>query len=300
MRNSSTSCVIGTAIAIFILAGIAFLVNLLIYQYPGNNYFPPYSTYIAFVLLLIYLGHALQRGRTGRLASMIKEIIYFFLVMSLIAYATNAIQYTPFPPIDKQIIAIERSIHINMATIISWTHKHNVFTNVLAFIYDSLPYQMSYFPLFVIGIRGLQAKTPHFPELREYYFLLLFSALIGFSIYYFFPTTAPASLITSPYFGPAQKATGLKFSQIHHYIQPTTLDGGMIALPSFHAIWAWLCLYLLRGWPLAFIIMLPVNILLVASCVLLGWHYPMDILGSLIIILISHWAYCFCKKQALI
>jgi membrane-associated phospholipid phosphatase len=115
------------------------------------------------------------------------------------------------------------------------------------------------------------------------------SLLIGFIVYYFFPTTAPASVLHSDYFIKEQLATGLKFTQIHQYIQPTTLDGGLIAFPSFHVIWAWLCLYLIRSWFVVFYVFLFINILLIFSCVMLGWHYFLDIILSFLILLFCHY-----------
>lgn len=284
MRTSDGVCILSSAVTLIVLSVFGILINYFYYQYPGNNYFPPNTPMIAISLLLMYGGFSLQFGYASRPARLLKEVVYFFLVMVILAFATNAAQYTPFPLIDKQLVIYESTFGINLEAIIAWSHSMPVFKKLLALIYDSLPLQMSYIPLLVIAANRINL-------IREYYFLLLFSALIGFTFYYFFPTAAPASVIDSPYFSMAQKATGLKFHQIHHYIKPTTLEGGMIALPSFHVIWAWFCLYLLRGWPLAFAIMLPINILLVASCVLLGWHYPVDLLGSLIVIIAAHGFY---------
>jgi len=134
---------------------------------------------------------------------------------------------------------------------------------------------------------------------HEFYFLLLVSMIIGFVFYYFFPTMAPSSVIDSPYFLEEQRATALKFSQIHHYLQPTTIEGGLIAMPSFHVIWAYLCLYALRGWPILCGILFPVNCLLALACILLGWHYPIDLVGSIVVILMSQaiLRYCYRKSQ---
>jgi len=237
----------------------------------------------------MYYGFSLQNGRTSKPALILKEVMYFFTVTAVLVFATNAAQYTPFPTIDQQIINLEAQWNINISEIIAWTHSHPLLQKVLACTYDTLPLQMCFLPLIVIA-------TMRFHLLSEYYFLLLVSCLLGFTFYYFFPTIAPASMIDSQYFHAEQLATGLKFKQIHHYIQPATLEGGMIAMPSFHAIWAWFCLYLLREWRIAFAVLLPVNLLLVASCVLLGWHYPLDLAGSLIIILIAHSAFYVCRK----
>jgi hypothetical protein len=290
MQRSTTHYILLTALALFLLSTAAIFVNFFSYHYPGNNYFPPHTLYIIVILILMYTGFLLQFGRNSQMAFYLKEIIYFFIVMAIIALATNATQYTPFPPIDQQILNFEESLGIDLKAILAWTHTKPTFKHSLNIIYDTLPYQMTYLPLVIIA-------TKRWSIIREYYFLLLFSALIGFSFYYFFPTTAPSSIIQSPYFSTSQHATALKFMQIHQHIPPSTLNGGLIALPSFHVIWAWLCLYLLKSWPLAFFILLPMNLLLVGSCVLLGWHYPLDILGGIIVICISHAAYTvFCSK----
>ncbi len=290
MQTKITSCNFYAAIAVVLLSIVALSINSLFYQYPGNNYFPHEGYLMLFSLVLMYSGFTLQFGRVNQLTLMLKEALYFFLVMTVIAVATNAMQYTPFPVIDHHIVAFESLFHLNMKSIVAWTNSHPVFTPLLARIYDTLPLQMCYLPLLVIAAK-------RFNLVREYYFLLLSSALIGFTFYYFFPTTAPASVIDSSFFSEAQRATGLKFQQLHHYIQPSTIEGGMIALPSFHVVWAWFGLYLVRGWPIAFGILLPVNILLVASCVLLGWHYPIDILGSLVIIAMAHGLHHFFHER---
>ena len=291
-NHLSTRPIIYAAIVLLLLAFSAFAINFFYYRYPGNNYFPIHTPFIALSLLLMYLGSILQFGHTSKLAARLKEVIIFFIIMSLLAIATNAVQFTPFPTIDQKILSYETSHHIDSTGIMLWTNNRPLLKELLEFIYDTLPYQMSYLPLLIIA-------AGQFHYVREYYFLLLLTAIIGFTFYYFFPTTAPASIIASPLFSEAQRATGLKFMQIHHYLQPTTLQGGMIALPSFHTIWAWGCLLLLRGYPILFMLMLPVNLLLIASCVLLGWHYPFDLLGSVIVIVLAHSMFYYSQKKRL-
>lgn len=65
----------------------------------------------------------------------------------------------------------------------------------------------------------------------------------------------------------------------------------MISFPSFHVIWAWLCLYLVRQWRWVFILLLTMNFVLMVSCVLLGWHYCIDLAGSAVVIFLSHLLY---------
>ncbi|MCL9685588.1 phosphatase PAP2 family protein [Legionella maioricensis] len=273
---------------ILFLSIIALLVNYFIYQFPGNNFFPDDMTLLTIIIIITNMGLILLFGKNSRASNSGLEFFYFFIIMSVVAFATNAVQLTPFPTIDKKIISLEELLGINVSSIMIWTKEHSNLKTLLGIIYDSLPYQMSILPLIVIA-------TGRFYLLKEYYFLLLITTLLGFSFYYFFPTSAPASIINSPYFSSAQMATGLKFYQIHHYIIPTTNEGGLIALPSFHTIWALLCVYLLKEWPIPCVLLLIINLLLMASCVLLGWHYVIDIIGAIILVATSYYLLTFYK-----
>jgi hypothetical protein len=272
------------AILICLLASTALVVNQLLNQFHGNNYFPPGSPLVGLSLLLILAGISLLFDKDHDLFKMSWTLFLFFLVMTVIAFATNALQFTPFEPIDNQLIAADASLGIHLDQIVEWTNSKPFFMTVLSKIYDSLPYQMCYLPLILILARK-------YSLLEEYYALLLISTLLGFTFYYFWPTIDPASSFKSAYFSPLQYATGIKFAEIHKQLSPTTIEGGMIAMPSYHVIWALLCLHLLRCWPLIFTIFLPINLLLVASCVLLGWHYFIDLLGSCVVLLLSYFIY---------
>lgn len=288
---SIKQCSIITACLICLLACLAYLINFCFYSYSGNNYFPTNAPLIVLILLLAILGSRLQYDKNGRLVETLQEIFYFFLVFSVIAFATNAIQLTPYQPIDKQLIDLDKMLAFDLTPFVAWTAKHPYWHYLLGIIYDSLNWQMSLLPLSIILARKTQA-------IREYYCLLLLTTLFGFSVYYFLPTMGPASWLHSAYFFKEQYATGIKFNEIHQHLPISTNEGGLIAMPSFHTIWAWLCLYLVRGWRLIFYLLLPINLLLIASCVLLGWHYCVDLIGSLVMLLPAH-AICFyCQKHS--
>ncbi len=269
------------------LSAIALLVNAFVYHYPGINYFPPNNHQIVITIILVCLGFNLQYGKRSRPTKIAKEVIVFYAVMAVIALATNAVQYTPFSTIDTQIVAFEKMFHFNLTDAMRWTSAHPLLKEILIIAYESLAFQIAFLPLWMIVRSDLAI-------LDEYYLLLLLTTLIGFVFYYFFPTTAPASVIKNQYFFKSQIATGLKFMQVHQHINPTTMDGGLISFPSFHVIWAWLCLYLMRG-SILIIILFPLNILAIISCVLLGWHYPSDLLGSAVILMLAH-GFCIMQR----
>ncbi|MFJ1267447.1 phosphatase PAP2 family protein [Legionella lytica] len=290
MRQVSSRCINFLAGFILFFSVIAFFINYFIYQFPGNNYFPDNVVAFGIFLVLLNVGLHLSFAKESKACQIGNELIYFFWIMLIIALATNAVQLTPFPIIDQYIVKLETLMGIDTGAIVSWTNEHPQVKAILSAIYDSLAYQMSIIPLLVLF-------SCRFHLLREYYFLLLCTVLLGFGFYYFFPTTAPASIFNHVLFDPSQIATGLKFSELHHHIIPSTNEGGLIAFPSFHAIWALLCINLLREWPIACIMLGLTNVLLIASCVLLGWHYCTDIVGSLIVLLISYFALKHCTNK---
>lgn len=291
MQSKANRWIIILGVFIVLFSLVAQLINSFIYQYPGNNYFPPNTIPIGLILLLFYTGLLLLVGKKSNRSAYALELLYFYGVMGLIALATNAVQLTPFSTIDKHIIAFEALLHINNEAIVAWTRNHYNLDFLLSTIYDSLTNQMCFIPLFVIAMG-------RFELLRDYYFLLLFTTLFGFSFYYFFPTIAPASIFKSSSYTPYQMATGLKFNQIRQHIHPTTMEGGLIALPSFHTIWAILCVYLLKEWSIAFYTLLLINILLIVSCILTGWHYSIDILAGILLTAIGYFFLIKSKKPS--
>ncbi len=286
-----TICLLICSGLIFILSCVGLLVNYFIYQYPGNNYFPTNIAQIGPFFFLFYLGSMLLFGKMHRITATGRELLYFFIVMCLIALATNSIQYTPFPSIDKQITAFESLFDIDMNSIVTWTNQHAHLYSILNIVYNTLPKQMSLIPLFII-------ITGRFTLIREYYLFLLFTALLGFSFYYFFPTIAPAGVIVSPWFKSYQLATSLKFQQIHAHIPPTTKEGGLIALPSFHCIWALMCVYLLKEWRIAWITLLLFNCALITACIALGWHYPIDIIAGIVVFALAYILLIWCRFES--
>jgi membrane-associated phospholipid phosphatase len=267
-------------VAVGVFALSAYLYNFLVTQYPGNNYLPGLFLICLVQLFLLSLGFNVLLGKYSYPVQITRQLIYLFLIYSLIALTTCAVQYTPFSLIDKKIIYFESFFHISINHLLDWTFSQPLFYKLLTASYDSILYQLMILPLLV-------ALFGEFSRLKHYYFLILFTALIGFPLYYFFPTTAPASNLSSPFFLNAQHATGIKFNEIHNYIKPSTIQGGLVSLPSFHVMWAWICVYLIKPWPLAYYLLLIMNIFLTISCVLLGWHYCLDIVFSFIILCVA-------------
>ncbi|PJD91327.1 MAG: hypothetical protein CK424_07315 [Legionella sp.] len=263
---------------VMLLSAVSFACNHWLFHYPGNNYYPESSFRIGITLLLFYIVSYIQTGSSSKCSQIIAHVLAYYGLLALLALLTNAAQYTPFEVIDQSISAAEP---LHLLPLVAWTKAHVFFRHILAFIYNSLTYEMVILPIFL----ALCLKRTY---LYEYIILMLLTALIGFGFYYFYPSSGPATIYKPDYFVPCQLATGLKFFQIHHYIQPSTLEGGLIALPSYHVIWAWLCTHSVRYIKPLYYILLPYNALIVLACILLGWHYFLDVLGSILVLSFAH------------
>jgi membrane-associated phospholipid phosphatase len=63
--------------------------------------------------------------------------------------------------------------------------------------------------------------------------------------------------------------------------------GGMICFPSFHVIWAILCVAALWGYRFLRIPVALLAAMIILSTVTTGWHYFIDVLGGVVIAALS-------------
>ena len=276
--------IIVLSIVCVLLSVLSFDLNAQLFHYPGNTYLPKGNLPTSFLLTLLYFAAFFRSGLHSRLTKTLTLFIVFYVVFAVLTMFANAAQFTPFQPIDRTILKVEL---FDLLPIVTWTKQHPTVESVLNHCYDSVHIEMMCIPLLLIAF----LKKEH---LYEYCILILLTAIIGFGFYYFYPTTGPASVIDSPYFDFSQRATGIKFFEMHQHIPPSTRDGGLIALPSFHVLWACLITYASRPFRLLYWALLPFNAIIVAACVMLGWHYFTDVFGSMLVLFMAH---SFCKMH---
>ncbi|EKD77869.1 MAG: hypothetical protein ACD_42C00141G0001, partial [uncultured bacterium] len=165
---------------------------------------------------------------------------------------------------------------------------HPFVHSIFHFTYESLVFELLGIPI-LLTIFGAQK------QLGIFYIAQLSSLFIGNFIYYFYPTMAPSGVFHSPYFTAAQHDTSLRFYDVHHYIKFTTTEGGLIAFPSFHVVWAILLTNCCRAKKIFFYPVAIFNIVLIISTVFLGWHYFTDVIGGIVLaiiaIMFANWVY---------
>lgn len=269
------------ALCLFIVASSLLLGNQLSFHYTTVNYLPNHAGSTFLLLCLLTLGSSIHWGRTAHLTVSLYFLCQFYVVLLLIAYLTNAVQTTPFAPIDPWLLKLDRQLGYSTLGVLAFIKAAPILDHALSFAYACMAPELALVPC-------LLALQREFETLKRLYFMLLTTALIGFLGYYFWPTTAPASVLHSPLFSPEQQATGLKFYALHQRQPIYSTAGGLIAMPSFHIIWACLCQYAVNRLPYIRYILGLLNLLLIAACIGLGWHYAVDLFGSLLTLLLGY------------
>lgn len=279
LREDKLSLV--TFFVIAILSTIVFWFNHTYWHYPPVNYFANGIVGIFFFLLFSSLGAYFLVGLSARVTQAFFYMLIYHLIICLSMYATTAVQLTPFKPIDSLLLPIDQFFHYDMVKTLAFLSEYAWIRKILSNVYNFALFELLIVPIFLM-VRG------EFYCVKQYFCLLLLSTLMGFSFYFFWPTTAPASVLKSLYFLPEQHNTGFKFYQIHHHIKATLESGGLIAMPSFHMIWSMLCQYSIRRIQWLWYGLLPMNILVILASIFLGWHYFSDFLGSLLVIFTAY------------
>ncbi len=262
------------------LSSLVFYINHYYWHYAWISYFWSGMPFLFFILLLCVGGGVCFLGAKSKITQVFCYIGLYSCITLLVMYATTAVQLTPFSTIDEQLLWADLKLHYNTVMILEMLAHSPLITKALHFGYSFVLFELLFLPILLIIFQ-------QFYNIKKYFFYILATTLIGYIIYYIWPTAAPASMLYSPHFIEAQHNTGIKFYQVHHYIYPESFEGGMISMPSFHMIWAILCQQ--SVWNIRWLryTLLPFNILVICAALFLGWHYFVDFLGSLFVVFIA-------------
>lgn len=276
--NSDETLVYKSMLAVLVLAGVYFFINIFGFDYSYAPYYSPELFRLSPFAIVMFLLVIYCRKHVPRVFSIIWMLTTYYMIYMVAALLATSIQTSPFPYIDSTLIAVDRWLGFSTVAAMHFTYTHYDLRIILELAYDSLPFQM-FFLVYIVGMYPKQRR-----HVLIYFFSVCATIIVGLSIYFFFPTVAPAHLIHSPYFTKAQHNTYMKFFDIHHYLPVKNLSGGMVAFPSFHVIWVLLITYLCRGVRWLFVPVALWNCIVIASTVMLGWHYLTDVIAAFIIV----------------
>lgn len=259
-----------------LLTLVLVLVNAATFRYTGISYFPRESTPLICLGLQFAYFDKIYDHVSPRTGFIIRSAAFYGLANIALALFVSGLQFTPFPPIDEALQRWDHALHFDTAAAITWTAARPLLRRFLDLCYMSTDVQVALAPL-AAGF-AFDKRT-----MRVYLYAFIYAFLAGGLFYYFFPSSGPASVYQCPGFAPVQLLTSAKFYWVHHRLPVTTMWGGMIAFPSFHVMWAVITTYAARPYRKLFWGIAVLNVLVIASTLLLGWHYLVDVPSGLLL-----------------
>lgn len=264
-----------------LLACIYVSINHWVTHFSGYYYTPCSFVRMSPAMLVVLLAACHWRKlMPTRVFSFTIAYTYLFFILLVLSWAETGQQFTPFPTIDRRLLYADWWLGFNTQTVLRWVAHHPILKDILNWAYNTLVFQIFAVVLFL----GLSGKVTHIYRLFN---IVLITFIMGSIIYYFFPTTAPASVIASPHFLEESRLTGEKFYWVHHFFPVVSYRGGMIAFPSFHVIWAVLLCMAVYFNKWVFYPLCVLNSLLISATILLGWHYLVDVMASFVIVVVG-------------
>lgn len=273
----------GCLAASLLTAAALSAVNALFFRYTGISYFPREFWWLAFAALDLGVFGYWVRDRSPRASFVAISLAFYALTAAVMGVLTTGIQYSPFPRIDPALARWDARLGWDTVAVLREVARRPALRSFLNLCYNSTELQLVLAPLLASFARDRR-------HLRVLLYGTVYSSVAGSLVYYFFPSSGPAGVFQSPDFLAVQRLTHLKFVQVHSHQPVTSLLGGLIAFPSFHVAWSVLVTYAARPWPRLFAALAVFNALVIASTVLLGWHYLVDVPAGVALALAALWA----------
>lgn len=260
-------------VACFAVSAALIAANALGPRYVGVSYLPRLFSPLPFAAAMgAWVGLSARGHR--REAELCVDLSFYALSMTAMSALTTGAQYTPFAPIDAALARGDAALGWNGPAVLHWTLAHPALRAGLERCYFSTDLQLALAPL-------AASLAPDRRRRRVLLHAFIYSLLAGTLFYYFFPSSGPAGVYGGPDYGALQFWTARKFALVHARRPGASVEGGLIAFPSFHVAWSVLVADAARADRRTFLPALALNVAVIASTVLLGWHFLVDVPAGL-------------------
>jgi len=274
-----TGWLLSALLAAAVLAGV----NACFFRFTGISYFPREAWWLGFVALDLAIFGYWVRERAPYASFVSLNLAFYALAAAVMGVLTTSIQFTPFPRVDHALARWDAVLGWDTVAVLRWVAERPALRKFLALCYNTTELQLVLAPFVAVYAHDKRS-------LRVFIYGIVYSSFAGSLIYYFFPSSGPAGVFQSGDFMAVQRLTHLKYEQVHSFQPVTTLLGGLIAFPSFHVAWSVLATYAAKPRKSIFLIFFVLNVMVISSTVLLGWHYLVDVPAGILLAVVCLWA----------
>lgn len=267
------------SVLIIFIASAMILFNFLTYQYEASGYI----TLDGFVILLpgfaIYYFSKHIKNTLPTLRFLLYALWLMIIITFIINIFTIAIQYTPFPLHDSGLHQLDVLLGFNILHFLGWAHRYPWLIKICNTTYNTTIVELLVIPFLLIFLQQQR-------RFSVYINVCMMATIVGYLIYYFYPSAGPAHIFTSPYFTEILYSVSQRFYDVQHHIFNDQLSGGIISFPSFHTIWAICAVYSFKNYKPVFWPLLIWNSFILLATLALGTHFLVDIIASIVIMII--------------
>ena len=208
-------------------------------------------------------------------------VLWAGLLASLLEYPMYVASRFHYPLRDQWLSNIDHHIGVEVPTILAWVAHHPHIGGFLNTIYDVLILMM----FAAAAVPGIAGK---FTAAKEFVISTSFASIAVAPVSAVLPAIGPW---VAYHFAPSQPQ--LETQQLllalrdaaPHIIRSS--DSGIICFPSFHVLLAILCCIALCSVRVLRIPVIILTVLIAISTITSGWHYFIDVLGGLVLTVLS-------------
>jgi hypothetical protein len=182
------------------------------------------------------------------------------------------------PLIDPLLARADAAMGVHLPSIVEWTRQYPQLTEWLVWGYGTFTWQLSLLPILLVLLNDREA-------LWEYVFHFYFCATVILPIFALWPAACAFT-----YMGFQSILDQSQFIEHFAGVRAGTFREltfghmtGLVSMPSFHVAGAVMIVWALRRHRLWWLVVVPVNGLLIASTVLTGAHYLVDLFGTMLL-----------------
>jgi hypothetical protein len=230
------------------------------------------------LLLAVWIRYVLAPASSWNRA--VADALLALLLLAMMTNIAGPAQYPAvalgFPEADSWLSATDAALGLDVPSLVAWTAAHPAFAQIVIFAYKSL------LPQFVtpVVVLGALSDREHLWEYIFHFHVCLTVTLIGVALW-------PAACAFTHY-GFESLLNQTRF--IDHFaalragtFREVRFDDieGLITFPSFHVAGGLMVTWAFRHRRAWFVALAGLNILMIASTVLTGAHYGIDVVATL-------------------
>ena len=228
--------------------------------------------------------------RDHRLSLFTQSFIHIMLGNFALNTGSYLGAYCNMPLADNMLVKIDMALGFDWMRYLAWVDENPLWANILSLSYDSLVSQITFIIPLLFFRHAEHAQRVIATLLAAGMIIIVISAFfpaVGGYIYYNVSPAKYYDIILNPLMF-AHTNKELLFGLFHHSVTTLPYNGqGIVIFPSYHSAIAVGLMYAALPYKPLWLIVIPLNILVLLSTPVFGGHWLIDIISGIFVALMG-------------